>query len=143
MKNEAGFTKPTKAEVNKIIKEKKKGVVAKGKVGDFVATEKREKIDAAYELQFNWLQLKLVETELKFKNDQVANKKGEKEIVELYNGAAKPMNMLIAEYNLKLYAYKRLIGEVENAKAKLKEFKVSDEDVKSIQNGVFDFTKLK
>jgi hypothetical protein len=133
------FVKPSKAEVNKIIKAKKKGI----QQPQYVDPQAREKIDVAYELHFNYLQLKLVETEIKLKQEQIANFEGKESITELYNGCPKPKNMVVAEHNLKLYQYKRLASEIEANKRFLKASKLKDKEIKDIMWGDYDFTKLK
>lgn len=132
-KSVTGFVQPTVEEINTEIRRKV----------DYAIAEKLEKIRG---LRMNYCDLKIVESHISFRLDQLGlNEKGEKikdmRIVELFNGAPKPEIILKAELDKEIDVYKLLVGEIEGATRYLKQNGFSDEDVVSIKLGVFDSVK--
>lgn len=122
---------PTITEINNEIKRKM----------DYETQEILLKINC---IEFDWVNLKLIESRLLFRQKQLGlDKQGNNiasvKVQEFFNGVIKPKEMLSAEYDLDIHTYKKLVGEIEASIRFLKEKGFTDEQIKDIKLNKFDY----
>jgi len=110
----------------------------------YISTTKRDKIDKARQINFEYINLKVMEARMKFRLEQLGTDKKKANIKELFEGAPKPKYMLEAEYNADLYGYKLTAGGIEKLKRELMDprYGYTEEQVHSMMLGTYHLSEV-
>lgn len=127
LKQQPDRNKKAKAEFQKVTDEK-----AKQEYYDYIT---KEVVKIGKEIQMNWIEARDAEAEMKMKDVQIDSDK----IEELYNGMPKSKEKVLSEYMALQFNYNSLIYNINKIRDRLKQLEFSDEDIKKIINGDFNY----